>query len=132
MMERNTDGNVFMFSFYTEIREVDFNMQADVKFEAIVNLTEIDEAYVMAKMSDEKLPQSVDSIISMTCLRAQFNEHRRMEVWLAKLDESFDEQYLADLAEADPKAVAMLARQGEHVGGIRPGEARTRIGVQTA
>jgi len=69
-------GNVFLFSF-------DQN-----GFEAIVNLTEIDEQCVLAKMADETPPQSVGSIISMCQMRARFNQPRNMEVWLAKLDES--------------------------------------------
>lgn len=99
------NGNVFMFSFSQE------------GFEAIVNLTEIDQQCVMAKLSDTKGPPSVDSILNMVSLRARFNEHRRMEVWMAKLDDSFTEEELWALAEEDPQVVADLARMGEHVSG---------------
>lgn len=75
-----SNGNVFVFSFSRE------------GFEAIVNLTALDEEYVMAKMSGEKLPQSVGSIINMMKLRAQFNQERGMEVWLAKLSDEFTEK----------------------------------------
>ncbi|SRR6056297_1976051 len=107
-------GNVFLFSF-------DQN-----GFEAIVNLTEIDEQCVLAKMADETPPQSVGSIISMCQMRARFNQPRNMEVWLAKLDESFTEEELLVWAERDPQAVADLARMGEHIEGnegrLNPGK----------
>jgi len=105
--ENPTHGNVFMFSFSQE------------GFESIVNLTEIDKAYVMAKISDEKTPQSVASILNMVSLRAKFNEQRRMEVWLVKLDNEFTEESLWAWAEEEPQAVANLARMGEHVAGNR-------------
>jgi hypothetical protein len=97
------NGNVFVFSFSQE------------GWEAIVNLTEIDEQSVMAKMCDEKPKQTPDSILSMMELRARYNEHRRMEIWLVKLDDSFTEEDLRVWAEEDPQAVADLARMGTAV-----------------
>lgn len=104
-MESNTSGNVFVFSFSQE------------GFEAIVNLTAIDEEYVMAKMADAALPRSVNSILNMMTLRARYNEHRRMEVWLVKLDESFTEEELIELADKYPQAAADLARMGDNLYG---------------
>jgi hypothetical protein len=100
-MERNTDGNVFVFSFSRE------------GFEAIVNLTAIDQEYVMAKMADETSPRDVSNILNMMVLRARYNEHRGMEVWLVKLDEEVSEEELLQMAEDDPQAAANLARMGE-------------------
>jgi len=98
-----SNGNVFVFSFSRE------------GWEAIVNLTEIDEQSVMAKMCDETPNQTPDSILSMMKFRAQYNQNRGMEVWLVKLDESFTEEGLLEWAEEDPQAVADLARMGEPV-----------------
>jgi len=99
-------SNVFMFSF-------DEN-----SFEAIVNLAAIDETFILAKMGDEaKMPQSVNSILSMVSIRARFNEHRRMEVWLVKLDDEFTEEGLWEWSQEDPHAVADLARMGQHFAG---------------
>lgn len=100
-----SDGNVFVFSFSQE------------GFEAIVNLTAIDESYVMAKMGDTKLPQSVNSILTMMELRCRYNQQRRMEIWLLKLPEDYTEEMLWELAENDPQFVADLARKGEHLSG---------------
>ena len=97
------NGNVFVFSFSQE------------GFEAIVNLTEIDQRMIMAKMADDKLPQSVNSILTMMTMRARYNQQRRMEVWLVKLSEEFTEEELWALAESDPQAAADIARQGEHL-----------------
>lgn len=110
-----SNGNVFLFSFSRE------------GFEAIVNLTALDEEYVLAKMSGEKLPQSVDGIINMIKLRAQFNQERGMEVWLAKLSDDFTEDGLNAWAERDPQAVADLARMGENVFGDRSARLRDVI-----
>jgi|SRR6056297_2156944 len=96
-------GNVFVFSFSQE------------GWEAIVNLTEIDEQSVMAKMCDEEPKQTPDSILTMMELRARFNEHRRMEIWLVKLDDSFNEEMLLKWAEEDPQSLADLARMGTAV-----------------
>lgn len=106
-MTNQTEGTVFAFSFSQE------------GFEAVVNLTEIDEQCVMAKLADENPPTSVNNILNMMTMRAQFNEHRRMEVWLAKLDSSFTEQELLTWANKDPQAVADLARMGECLFGDR-------------
>jgi hypothetical protein len=104
------NGNVFAFSFSAE------------GFEAIVNLTEIDQTYVMAKIADEKLPQSVNSIISQMELRAKFNQERKMEVWLVKLSHDFDEKGLLEMARDDPQAVADIARMGANIIGKRAKE----------
>lgn len=96
-------ANVFAFSFSME------------GFEAIVNLTEIDQAYVMAKMAGEKLPTSVSSVIGMMQMRARYNQQRNMEVWLLKLEDDITEEELMAWAEVDPQAVADLARKGEAV-----------------
>lgn len=104
------NGNVFAFSFSSE------------GFEAIVNLTEIDQAYVMAKMADQKLPQSVNSIISQMELRAKFNQARNMEVWLVKLSDDFDEKGLLEMARDDPQVAADIARMGENIIGKRAKE----------
>jgi len=114
-MERSTDGNVFMFSFSQE------------GFEAIVNLTELDEQYVMAKMADEKLPQTVDSLLHMVRIRASMNQHRRMEVWLAKLDDSWTDDELLAMADEDPQMVANLARMGEWHAGFDPRRAQRAV-----
>ena len=108
-MTERTNGNVFVFSFSEE------------GFEAIVNLTAVDETSVLAKLSDEPATQSVDAILNMMTLRARFNSARKMEVWLVKLDESFTEEYLVSLAEDDPQLVANLARMGEQLTGEKPG-----------
>lgn len=100
-MERATDGNVFVFSFSRE------------GFECIVNLTKIDQEYVMAKMAGDSLPRSVSSILNMMTIRARANEHRGMEIWLVKLSEDFTEEELLALADESPQAAADLARQGE-------------------
>jgi len=94
-------GNVFVFSFSNE------------GFEAIVNLTEIDQRNIMEKMAGEKTTETVSSILSMMQLRARYNEARRMEVWLLKLSEEFTAEDLESWAEEDPQAVADFARQGE-------------------
>jgi hypothetical protein len=60
---------------------------------------------------------SVNSILSMMEVRARFNEHRKMEVWLVKLSEDFDEKGLLEWADKDPQGVADLARMGESVYG---------------
>lgn len=98
-------GNVFVFSFSRE------------GFEAIVNLTELDQKYLLAKMGGDTLPQSVGSIIDMMKIRAQFNQNRGMEVWLVKLSEEFTEEYLNAWAARDPQEVANIARMGENVYG---------------
>lgn len=104
-MSEREPGNVFLFSF-------DMN-----GFEAIINLTEIDQNYVMAKISGEPETQSVGSVVGMIKMRSQFNQERRMEVWMLKLDESFTETELWDMARRDPQLVADLARKGEHICG---------------
>ena len=102
-MQRDTDGNVFVFSFSRE------------GFEAIVNLTAIDQEFVMAKLADEKMPTSVSNILNMMSTRARFNEHRGMEIWLVKLDEEITEEELVIMADNDPQAAADMARMGECV-----------------
>jgi hypothetical protein len=104
-VEDTTDGNVFVISFSVE------------GIEAIVNLTYIDSQYIMAKMTDSDLPRNVDSILHMMSLRAQFNQQRKMEVWLVKLDESWTEEYLIELGREDPQAIADLGRMGENIYG---------------
>jgi endonuclease/exonuclease/phosphatase (EEP) superfamily protein YafD len=96
-------SNVFVFSF------------SEQGIEAIVNLSAIDEEYVLAKMGDKRLPQSVSSIISMMTVRAQFNQQRRMEVWLLKLNDDFTEDELLAIADEDPQQIADMARMGEVV-----------------
>lgn len=98
-----SNGNIFVFSFSRE------------GWEAIVNLTEIDEQNIMDKMSDTSPKRTVAEILTMMKTRAQFNQDRGMEVWLVKLDESFTEEGLLEWAEEDPQAVADLARMGEPV-----------------
>lgn len=97
------DSNVFVFSFCQN------------GFEAIVNLTEIDQQDLLNVMAGSTKKSSVNSILTMMKVRAKFNEHRRMEVWLAKLDSSFTEESLLKWADEDPQAVANLARMGEKV-----------------
>lgn len=104
--DSETTGNVFVFSFSAE------------GFEAIVNLTAIDEQNVFAKLSGGK-EQSISSILSMMEIRAQVNGHRAMEVWLAKLAPDFTEDDLTEWAESDPQAVADFARLGTKIGGGR-------------
>jgi hypothetical protein len=99
------DGNVFVFSFSQE------------GFEAIVNLSAINEQYIMDKLADKTSKQSVNSILSMMEVRARFNAQRKMEVWLVKLDEEFTEEDLLAWADEDPQGVADLARMGEAVFG---------------
>ena len=101
-MER-VGGNVFVFSFSTQ------------GIEAIVNLTQIDEAHILSKIAGDQESRSVNSILTMMQLRAQFNQHRNMEVWLVKLDESFTEESLIKLGQDDPQAIADLGRMGESV-----------------
>jgi hypothetical protein len=96
-------ANVFVFSF------------SQLGVEAIVNLSAIDEKYVLAKMGDQQLPQSVNSILSMMSIRARYNNQRRMEVWLLKLDDDFTEEELLALADDDPQQIADMARMGEVV-----------------
>jgi hypothetical protein len=109
-------GNVFLFSF-------DENA-----FESIVNLTAIDETFLMAKMGDEeKMPKSVNSILTMVSMRARFNEHRRMEVWLLKLSDEFTEEGLWEWSQEDPQAVADLARMGEHFAGVNGLKRKAKI-----
>jgi len=105
MTKSETEGNVFVFSFCRE------------GFEAIVNLSAIDQAYVLAKMADEILPQSVNSILNMMSTRARFNEHRGMEVWVVKLGPEFTEDALLKMADTDPQSAADLARLGENIYG---------------
>ena len=99
-------GNVFAFSFSSE------------GFEAIVNLTEIDQIEIMAKLNDEVPQTTVSSIVTMMSVRSQFNQQRNMEVWVVKLDEDFTEEFLCELAEDDPQAVVDIARQGTRVDNI--------------
>lgn len=94
-------GNVFSFSFSRE------------GFESIINLTEVDQEELMAKIEDRKPEQSVGSILTGLKLRAQYNQQRGMEVWLVKLDDHYTEENLWAWAESDPQAVADLARMGE-------------------
>jgi hypothetical protein len=103
-MER-VSGNVFVLSFSAE------------GIEAIVNLTAIDEEYVMSKIAGGTESRSVNSILSMMSVRAQFNQQRKMEVWLVKLDESYTEESLVQLGKDDPQAIADLGRMGENVYG---------------
>lgn len=84
-------------------------------FEAIIDLTEIDTAYVLAKMTGETTPQSVGNLLGMLSLRARFNQERDMEVWLIKTSEDITLKDLEDLEKEDPQALANLARQGEAV-----------------
>lgn len=98
-----SNGNVFVFSFSNE------------GFEAIVNLTQIDQTFVMARMGGEKLPQTVNSILSMMELRARYYQQRNMEVWLVKLDDGFTEDELIKMADEDPQMVADIARMGENI-----------------
>lgn len=93
------NGTVFAFSFSNE------------GFEAIINLTQIDEEYVLAKMRDDKLPQSVSSLLNMLSIRARANAQRQMEVWLLKFDEDITEDMLMEMAEDDPQSMADLARR---------------------
>lgn len=109
-MTERTPGNVFVFSFSEE------------GFEAIVNLTEIDQASIMAKLSDDPKTTSVQSILKMMELRARYNQQRKMEVWLVKLSEDFTEKELLQWANEDPQAVADLARRGEQIAGEKPGK----------
>jgi|TARA_R110000851_G_scaffold254644_1_gene407223 hypothetical protein len=96
-------SNVFVFSF------------SEQGIEAIVNLSAIDEECVLAALGDGKMPQSPSSIINMMSIRASFNQQRRMEVWLLKLDDAFTEDELLALADEDPQQVANMARMGEVV-----------------
>jgi hypothetical protein len=110
-----SNGNVFVFSFSRE------------GFEAIVNLTALDEEYVMAKMAGETLPKSPGNVISMMELRARFNQEREMEVWLVKLSEDFTEEELLAWSDEDPQAVADLARMGENIIGAKSKRSRVVI-----
>lgn len=114
-MEDRVPGNVFVFSFSEE------------GFEAIVNLTMVDQEAVMAKMSDLPLPQSVNSILNMMEMRARFNGHRKMEVWLLKLSEDYTEDELLTLANEDPQLVADMARMGIQIAGEKPNRPRKII-----
>lgn len=98
-------GNVFVFSFSQE------------GFEAIVNLSDINEQYIMDKLGDKVSVQSVNSILSMMEIRARFNAQRKMEVWVVKLSDEFTEKDLLEWADEDPQGVADLARMGEAVFG---------------
>jgi hypothetical protein len=107
------DSNVFVFSFCQN------------GFEAIVNLTEIDQQDLLNVLADSNKKSNVNSILNMMLLRAKFNENRCMEVWLVKLDSSFTEESLLKWADEDPQAVANFARLGEPV--YTPGSPRKVI-----
>ena len=99
-----SNGNVFAFSFSSE------------GFEAIVNLSEIDQASIMAKMGDNEPRETVNGVLNMLSMRARFNQARQMEVWLLKFDESIEEATLWEQCQSDPQAMATLAREnGEKV-----------------
>jgi len=101
----DTDGNVFVFCF-------DQN-----GVEAIANLTAIDKEYIMEKLETGHCARDVGTILNMMCFRARLNSQRLPEIWLVKLDSSYTEKELLDLADKSPQAVANLARQGENVFG---------------
>lgn len=106
--------NVFVFSF-------DYN-----GFEAIIDLTDVNQQYVMAKLAGDDTAKSPDSILHMLQLRAQFNQGRGMEVWAARLDEELTEEDLWAMAQQDPQIVADWARGGTNIYGDhrqRPGRA---------
>ena len=100
-------GNVFVFSFSNE------------GFETIVNLSAHSRRDVQDKlMGNGSGYGRVNEIIGMMKLRAEWNQHREMEVWLAKMDGSFTEEGLNEWAEEEPQIVANLVREhGVNVAG---------------
>lgn len=107
-------SNVFVVSFSQE------------GIEAIVNLTAIDEQFILDKMAGV-VSRSVNSILSMMETRARFNGHRKMEVWLVKLSDDFTEESLLEWADTDPQGIADMARMGESVYGDGIPDARKVI-----
>jgi len=107
--------NVFAFSFDQD------------GFEAIVNLTEIDQQAILSKMTGEKQQQTINSILSMLQIRAQFNQHRRMEVWVTAIPDEIDESELKEMAASVPQQVADIARTGEQIGGTNNNKKRTIV-----
>ena len=97
-------GNVFAFSFSSE------------GFEAIVNLSEIDQAGIIAKMGEESPSETVNGVLNMLSIRARFNQNRQMEIWLLKFDDGITEESLWEQCQSDPQSMATLAREhGEAV-----------------
>jgi hypothetical protein len=80
--------------------------------ECIVDLSQIDQTYLLAKMANETpLPESVNQVLHMLKIRAQFNQQRNMEVWLVKTSD-LSEDDLKYLGETDPQGLADFARLG--------------------
>jgi hypothetical protein len=102
-------GSVFCFAWSEE------------GFECVINLTDIDKQCVMAKIADKPMPQTVSSILHMQTIRARANEHRRMEVWLLKLnDEDETEASLTAWSENEPQSLVNMVREhGECIAGKR-------------
>lgn len=97
--------SVFLFAFGNE------------GFESIVDLTRIDEEFLMAKMVDiDRVPTSVSSIIHMLKMSAQFNGQRQVEIWMLNVDDGITEEHLREWADDDPQGLADIIRErGESV-----------------
>lgn len=91
-----TDSFIFVFS--------------EEGFECIVNLSKIDEKYVLAKLADEKLPTSVGHIVHMMEIRARYNQERKMEVWALQATDGITEDDLWAWAKTDPQDLAEKLR----------------------
>ena len=87
--------------------------------ECIINLSDIDKEFVMAKIGGHKPPQSVNGILHLLTLRARANAERGMEVWIIKLDESVTEEELVAWSESNAQSLVDTVRaNGEKVAGV--------------
>lgn len=98
MSEQAEGTNTWLFAFSME------------GFECIINLTNMDEEYVLAKLAGDKLPQSVGSVMHMITLRARFNGQRRMEVWTLGATTDINQEDLEAWAESDPQGLVDQVR----------------------
>lgn len=96
-------------------------------FESIVNLTEVDEKHIAAKLADEVVPQDASSIVQFLTLRARFNQERRLEVWALGVDDGITENDLWAWAENDPQDLADKLRSRGHKIFANPPGPKARI-----
>lgn len=83
-------------------------------FESIINLTQIDQEYVMAKMAGQPLPQSAGSVCHFLELRGRYNAQRKLEVWALGVDDGLTEEDLWGWANSDPQSLADALRDRGH------------------
>ena len=100
MSDHQEQPNVFAFAF------------AQGGFEAIVNLSKLDQEECLAKLADAPKPHNTPgSVIHYLKLRAQFNQQRRFELWTLGVASGLTEADLWDWATQDPQGLADIIRE---------------------